>query len=74
MDLTANDIIKYIGAVMDQPCTYGFGELDVAEFMNEYNSEWCEAHCRKLTPRLDENCEACWRKFFETLVEKGVGL
>lgn len=68
MELTANDIIKYIGAVMDQPCTYGFGELDVAEFMNEYNPEWCEAHCD------DENCEACWRKFFETLVEKGVGL
>lgn len=39
MELTANDIIKYIGAV------------------NE-----------------NATCEDCWRKFFETLIEKGVGL
>lgn len=72
MELTANDIIKYIGAVMDYPCEYSFGDIDVAEFMYEHAPGWCEHNCH--LENENATCEDCWHKFFETLIEKGVGL
>ena len=70
MELTADILIKYIAEVMDYPCEYGFGDIDVAEFMYDNNPGWCEGNCGS----GEITCEDCWRKFFETLIEKGVGL
>ena len=70
MELTANNIIKYIAEAMDFPCNYKFGDIDVAEFIYDNVEDWCETKCgtKEIT------CEDCWHKFFETLIEKGVGL
>lgn len=66
MELTGNDIIRIISKHMDYPCTYGFGDLDVSEYMIHHNGDWCEENCP--IGSTDE-CEKCWRKFFETLAE-----
>ena len=63
--MTADQIIKYIDDAMGAPCDYGFGDIQVDEFMNEHNWEWCEEHCPVGENR---NFEACWRRFFETLI------
>lgn len=65
MDLTADQIIKYISDVMGAPCNYGFGDIQVDEFMYDNNVEWCEEHC---STTKDVSFEACWRRFFETLI------
>jgi hypothetical protein len=65
MELTADMIIKYIAKVMDAPCSYGFGDVDVAEFMYDHCGDWCEQYC-------DTNSnEICWRKFLETMIKRG---
>ena len=64
-DLTADQIIKYISDAMGTPCNYGFGDIQVDEFMCDNNAEWCEKHC---PTTKDVGFEACWRRFFETLI------
>ena len=63
--LTADQIIKYISEVMDAPCNYRFGDIEVAEFMCDNAENWCAEKC------FTGDFEKCWRKFFELLVEKG---
>lgn len=65
MELTVDQIIKYISDSMGAPCNYGFGDIQVDEFMCDNNVEWCEEHCPATN---NVNFEACWRRFFETLM------
>ena len=54
-------ICKKLAEWMDPPCSYGFGDLEVSDFMAD--SGWCEEHCEVGS----EIYEICWRKFFEML-------
>lgn len=67
MELTVDQICKYIGDAMECPCNYGFNGISVDEFMLENNEEWCDVNCSMFTHK---DYAPCWKRFFETLAEK----
>ena len=70
-DVTVDFVCKALADWFDEPCNYGFGDVEVALFMisdgDTYRDQWCDSHC-------DEHDSAeCWKRFFQLWKEREDG-
>lgn len=57
--MTVDDILQWLFDHFEEPCNYTFDDVDVPEFIFEYDPDFCETHCD------NHNVKECWRKYLE---------
>ena len=62
--LTVTDAIRYISELMDSPCYYMRGAIDIGDEMKFRYPDWCNHTCK------NHSIMECWQKYFEMRKEE----
>lgn len=62
--LSMQDVIRYLCELVDFPCDYMIGTMDIGDVMKKRYPNWCNSTCTK-----HSNME-CWQKYFEMRKEE----
>lgn len=62
--LSVQDVIRYLCELVDFPCDYMMGAMDIGDAMKHRYPDWCNSTCSK-----HSNME-CWQKYCEMRKEE----